>query len=86
MKKLILSLAFVLAISSSAVNASSSDEMVLTTSTENFEIVKDLKYDKDLLGCMLQASEGATIMAIWLNLDVDEEHDVFIDLLNFCMN
>lgn len=41
MKKVLLSLAFVLAIGSSAVNASSSDEIISTTSTENTEIVED---------------------------------------------
>lgn len=41
MKKVILGLAFVLAVSSSAVNASSSDEIIPTTPTENIEVFEE---------------------------------------------
>lgn len=60
MKKVFLSLAFVLAISSSAVNASSSDEIVSTRSTENIEIVEDFGCASD---CVSTAKEGALAFA-----------------------
>jgi hypothetical protein len=60
MKKVFLSLAFVLAIGSSAVNASSSDEIIPTTSTENIQIVEEFGCASD---CVQTAKQGALLLS-----------------------
>jgi hypothetical protein len=74
MKKVLLRLAFVLATSSSAVNASSSDEIVSTTSAENIEIVEEFGCASD---CVTHAVGFVTWAADGDDLN-GELHDLYM--------
>jgi hypothetical protein len=68
MKKLILSLVFVLATGTSFMNASSNEKNIYGES------------------CYEKADRLTIKSAIWLNLDLDQEHALFGILYDDCMN
>jgi len=79
MKKDLLSLAFVLAISSSAVNASSSDEIISTTSIENIEIFEEFGCASD---CVSFAKSETFMVANAFGEHPNDDLEFYLDFYN----